>query len=110
MVPSHGAKIATATMPIRMIPPISAVGWRLNASRKRRRVGDTDFGEGIDGTTIASDTISIAYARIEENVRQVDQQIDQHIDCGKNKNHALNDRVVAAQNRIDRQPPDSGQR
>src|ERR1039457_316462 len=109
-VPNQGAKIAMAIMQIRMTPPTSAVGWRLNASRKRRQVGDTDLGGAIDGATIVSDTISIAYARIEENVRQVDQQIDQHIDRGKNKNHALNDGVVAAQDRVDRQPPDSRQR
>src|SRR6202022_4293284 len=51
IVPSHGAKIAMATMPIRMPPPMSAVGWRLKASRKRRQVGDTDLGEAIDGST-----------------------------------------------------------
>jgi hypothetical protein len=61
IVPNHGAKIATATMPIRMTPPMSAVGWRLKASRKRRQVGDTDFGEAIDGSIKVVALISVAY-------------------------------------------------
>src|SRR6202521_719466 len=109
IVPSHGAKIAMATMPIRMTPPMSAVGWRLNASRNRRQVGDTDLGEAIDGATKVVAPISIAYARIEKNVRQVDHEIDQYIDRGKNENHSLNDGIVAAQDRVDREPSDSGQ-
>src|ERR1700682_2248220 len=107
IVPSHGAKIAMATMQIRMTPPMSAVGWRLKASRKRRQVGDIDLCEAIDGSIKVIAPISVAYARIEENVRQVDQQIDQHVDRGKIQNHALDDGIVAAQNRIDRQPPDA---
>src|SRR6202049_1217170 len=110
MVPSHGAKIAMATMQIRITPPMSAVGWRLKASRKRRQVGDTDLGAAVDGATRVVALISITYARIEKNVRQVDQEIDQHVDRGKNENHALNDGIVAAQDRVDRQPPDSRQR
>src|ERR1700686_2541128 len=108
IVPSHGAKIAMATMPIRMTPPMSAVGWRLKASRKRRQVGDTDLGEAIDAAMKVVALISIANARIEKNVRQVDQEIDQHIDRGKNENQALNDGIVAAQDRAARQPPASG--
>src|ERR1700694_6065941 len=110
MVPNHGARIAMATMQIRMTPPMSAVGWRLNASRNRLQVGDTDLGEAIDGAAKVVAPISIAYTRIEKNVRQVDQEVDQYIDRGKNKNHALNDGIVAAQDRVDRQPSDSRQR
>src|SRR5439155_26671036 len=49
IVPSQGAKTATATMPTRMAAPMSAVGCRLNASRKRCHVGDTDLTATIDG-------------------------------------------------------------
>src|ERR1700687_3837287 len=103
IVPNHGAKIAMATMQIRITPPISAVGWRLKASRKRRQVGDTDLGEAIDGAIKVVALTSITYARIEKNVRQVDQEIDQYVDRGEYKDHALDDRVVAAQDRVNRQ-------
>src|ERR1700693_6004845 len=102
--------MAMTTMTMRMTPPISAVGWRLNASRKRRQVGDTDLGVALDGAIKVVALTSITYARIEKNVRQVDQEIDQYVDRGKYKDHALNDGIVAAQDRVDRQPPDSRQR
>src|SRR2546423_15075520 len=71
MVPSHGAKIAMATMQIRISPPMSAVGCRLNASRKRRQVGDTDLGAAIDGVTRAGARISLTHARVADTARQV---------------------------------------
>ena len=37
-------------------------------------------------------------------------EIDQHVDRGKNQDHALDDRIVAPQDRIDGQPPDAGKR
>src|SRR5712672_160809 len=86
IVPSHGAKIAIAIMQIRIAAPISAVGWRLNASRKRFQVGDTDLGVATEGPTNVVAVILITDTRIEENIRQVDQQVDQHIDRGKNQN------------------------
>src|SRR5438093_9162854 len=108
MVPSHGARNAMATMTTSMTPPMSAVGWRLNASRKRRHVGDTDLvATGAASTVVL---ISVTYPRVEQHVRKVDQQIDQHVDRGKNQDHALNDGIVAAQDRIDGEASDAGQR
>src|SRR5688572_30154154 len=75
-VPSHGAKIATRTMRISTTAPTIAVGWRRNASLKRRHVGDTDRGATI--ATVAS-LISIAHARVEKHIAQIDHQIDQHV-------------------------------
>src|SRR4030095_4536188 len=108
IVPSHGAKIAIPTMLTRMAPPMSAVGWRLKASRKRRHVGDMDLTGTIAGATTVS--MSVADPRIEEHVRQIDQKIDQYVDGGKNQYHALDDRVVAAKDRVDGQAPDPRQR
>src|SRR5438874_8874197 len=73
IVPSQGAKAASATMPIKMAPPMSAVGWRRNASRKRRHVGDTDLAGAIAAAVSVAVPISIADTRIEEHVRQIDQ-------------------------------------
>src|SRR5579864_7650361 len=47
IVASHGARSATRIMPARIAPPTSAIGWRRNASRKRRQVGDTDLPAAI---------------------------------------------------------------
>src|SRR5207249_8456950 len=99
MVPSHGARIAMATMTMRMTPPMSAVGWRLNASRKRRHVGDTDLV--ATGAASAVVLMSITYPRIEQHVRKIDGQIDQHVDRGKNQDHALDDGIVPPQDRVD---------
>src|SRR6266516_7063959 len=84
IVPSHGAKIAMPIMPMRMAPPMSAVGWRLNASRKRRHVGDTDFGPASGAAVIVVVSMSITDARVEEHVRQIDQEVDQHVDRREN--------------------------
>src|SRR5438876_953174 len=94
IVPIHGARIAMANMTMRMTPPMSAVGWRLNASRNRRHVGDTDLvATGAAGAVVL---MSITYPRIEQHVREIDRQIDQHVDRGKNQDHALDDGIVAA--------------
>src|SRR5438046_4811951 len=108
IVPSRGARNATATITIRMTPPMSAVGWRLNASRNRRHVGDTDLV--ATGAASAVVLMSITYPRIEQHVRKIDRKIDQHVDRGKNQDHALNDGIVAAQDRGDGEASDAGQR
>ncbi len=52
--------------------------------------------------------ISVPDPRIEQRVAQVDQQVDQHVDRREQQDHALDDRIVAPQDRIDRQPADAG--
>src|SRR6185437_5925053 len=90
IVASHGARSATTIMPARIAPPTSAIGWRRNASRKRRHVGDTDLPAtiGAAGSVVA---ISISDARIEQRIRQIDGEIDEHVDRGKDQRHALDD-------------------
>src|ERR1051326_10820 len=52
IVPSQGAAGAMPIIATRSAPPMSAVGWRLNASRKRRHVGDTDLAGAIGAAAI----------------------------------------------------------
>src|SRR6516165_12209898 len=87
IVPSHGARIARTIMPMRMAPPIRAVGCRRNASRKRRHVGDTDWaGAIVDAASVVmSIARSIPNARVEQHVREVDQKVDQHVHRGKDE-------------------------
>src|SRR5881394_2679428 len=93
IVPSQGARNAMATMTMSMTPPMSAVGWRLNASRKRRHVGDTDLV--ATGAASAVVLISITYPRIEQHVRKIDRKFDQPEAREKNKDPPLNDGIVA---------------
>src|SRR5438128_11439413 len=105
IVPSHGARNAMATMTMSMTPPTSAVGWRLNASRKRRHGGDTDLV--ATGAARAVVLISITYPRMEQHVRKIDRQIEQPVDRGKNQDHALDDGIVAAQDGVDGEAADA---
>jgi len=54
--------------------------------------------------------VLIADARIEERVAEVNDQVDQHIGCGKDQDDPLNDRIVATQDRIDGQPAEARDR
>src|SRR4051794_10693509 len=49
-------------------------------------------------------------ARVEERVAQIDQQIDQYIDRREDQDDSLDNRVVAAQDRVHRQASKSRDR
>src|SRR5438552_9570063 len=103
-VPSHGASTAMRIMASSTRPPAIAVGWRRSASRKLRHVGETGFG-----TSSATAAMSITDAWIEEHVAQVYREVDQHVGRGKHQHDALDDRVVAAQDRVHREASDAGE-
>src|SRR5258706_3972258 len=75
-VPSHGAKTAIAIISSSTMPPTIAVGLRRNASRRNCQVDETGFGAA---STLIADT-SVPDPRVEEPVREIDRQIDQHVD------------------------------
>src|SRR5512137_3167387 len=106
-VPSHAAKIATSIISSSTIAPAMAVGCRRSASLKRWTVGETDFGAAMAWATAA---MLVADPRIEQRVAEVDQQVDQHVDRREQQRHALDDRVVAPQDGVDRQAPEPGNR
>src|SRR3954464_8517415 len=74
-VASHGARIAMTTMATSTNAPTMAVGCRRNASRKRRQVGELDRGAAITGVFM-----SVTDPRVKQTVRQINRQIDEHID------------------------------
>src|SRR5689334_16868666 len=92
-VPSQGAASAIPTMRRRITPPAIAVGWRRNASRKRRQVGEA--------------ATSVADARIEQRIAEIHEQVDDHVGAREDEHHALDDRIVAPQDRVHGQPPDA---
>src|SRR5436190_1095935 len=96
-VPSHGAKMAIAIIKSSTTPPTIAVGWRRNASRRNCQVEETGFGAA---STVIAD-MSVTNPRVEEHIRQIDREIDQHVDRREHQDHPLDDRVVATQDRVD---------
>src|SRR5471030_2874584 len=72
---SQGARNAIRIMRISTTPPAMAVGCRRRASLKRSQVGEAEAGAGS-----AIVAMSVADARIEQHVRQVDREVDQHVD------------------------------
>src|SRR4051812_25227332 len=71
------------------------------APRERGEGGAHRVGDGrVRGIWV----ISISDAGVEERVAEVDEQVDQHVSGGKDEYDPLDDRVIAAQDRIDCEP------
>src|SRR5262245_55128774 len=104
-VPSHGASAATRIMAASTTPPTMAVGWRHSASLKRPRTGDPD-----DGAARAAVAMSVSDARVEEHVREIDREVDEDVGPREDQDDALDDRVVAAQDRVHREAADARDR
>src|SRR6266568_7562593 len=88
--------------------PTTMVGWR----RIYRRVPLSRAGAGAGRVRslwmMAMDAPLVPDARVEQRIAQIDQQVDQHIGGRENEDDALDDRVVAAQDGVDREPPEAG--
>jgi len=54
--------------------------------------------------------ISVAYARVEDHVREIDQKVDPDVDEREEQDQALDGREVARQYRVDRKPAEAGYR
>src|SRR5688572_32670536 len=48
--------------------------------------------------------------RVERRVEQIDAEIEQHEDPAEQQDHALDDGIVALEDRVEQQPADTGQR
>src|SRR5262249_56920722 len=92
-----GPASATAIRASSSTAPNVMVGLRRIAvgSEKRR------------GSSSAMATMSVADARIEEGVGDVNQEIDQHLGEREHQDQALHDRIVALQHRIDGEPAEA---
>src|SRR4051812_22113095 len=93
-VASQGAPSAIAATAISSRPPMIRVGCLRS---QRQRPATTGGARAVLAIVI----FSIADARIEQPVAEVDQQVDQHVDAGRKQQHALDHRVVVALHRID---------
>src|SRR5579862_4092850 len=56
----------------------------------------------------APPSISVPDARVEERIAQIDQEVDQHIGGREYEDDALDDRVVAPEDGVDREAPEPG--
>src|SRR5687768_11062267 len=98
-VPSQGASTATRIMAASTIPPTIAVGWRRNASLKR---------PGATAASVrAAVAMSVADARIEVHVGEVHREVHEHVGAREDQDHALDDGIVAPQDRVHREAPDA---
>src|SRR3954468_21680638 len=88
--------------------PATMVGWR----RRKPRA----FGVAIEkaGAAMLAETalmrLSIAHARVDQGVADVDREVDEHVGGREEQRHALDDRVVAAQDGVDGQAAEAGNR
>src|SRR3546814_9626666 len=83
----------------RMVEPMTMVGlWRIQSSRGLR---------GTEVVSVVAVIASVPDTRIEEGVADVDQQVHQHLGPRKQDDQPLDDRVVALQDRVHRQPSEA---
>src|SRR3546814_8333072 len=83
-----------------MVEPMTMVGlWRIQSSRGLR---------GTEVVSVVAVIASVPDTRIEEGVADVDQQVHQHLGPRKQDDQPLDDRVVALQDRVHRQPSEAG--
>src|SRR5918996_169199 len=131
--PMTGASSPTASIAAMMTTPISVVLRRVSSASQR---GYADRGassacgraitlicraqRGRDAPSVSSPVRALSrhrrsrlgslvlHSRVEHQVREVDGQVDQHVDAGDAQHHALDDRVVATQDGRDDQAPEPG--
>src|SRR3954449_7984795 len=79
--------------------PATIVGWR----RRKPRA----FGSAIEktGAAMSADAtlirLSIAHARVDQGVADVDREVDEHVGGREQKRDSLDDWVIAAQDGVD---------
>src|SRR5690606_7441879 len=97
MTPARTAtRMVTTTMPA----PTSASGLRAN-DRMARRCGERPCNASPSrvGSSVPRPASVIADPRVEQAVREVDDQVDDHVDARDDEQHPLDQVVVALLNR-----------
>src|SRR5690349_17222284 len=106
-VPSHGASSAMAIMNSSTAPPTIAVGCRRNAVRTNATVETAGLAEVSRAIAdMRGKGRSVPNPRVDHHVREIDREIDEHVDGGEQQDDALDDRIVPPQDRIDGQAAD----
>src|SRR6266511_2529768 len=107
-----GAKTAASTKVSATSRPTTASGMRrkrVRSSRRRRARGLSSSAGAVSTKLIASGgPTRDADARVQVRVEQVDGQVDDDVPGRRDEDDALEQRVVALVDRVDRQPPESG--
>src|SRR5262245_6144041 len=89
-------------MRIRHASPATMVGWR----RRIPRRGGAD--EASSGTSTPRTDGSVADAGVEEDIEDVDEEVQQHVDARDDQDDALDHRIVAPHDGIDGEAADAG--
>src|SRR5215218_5245463 len=112
-----GASRATSTNPRMITALTNATGFSSRVrSQYQREDGEmpasgdrprrTERAESVDAESVAA----IANPRVEEDVEDVDQEIDQHVDASDRHHRPLDQRIVAPADTLDDEPPHAGDR
>src|SRR5262245_42040195 len=104
-VPSHGASSATSNSNSNTSAPMRTD--QLARTRDHTELCGTTVALSTDraarsaGLQSVRGVMSVSDARIEHHVRQVDREVDQHVDEREQQDHALDGGKVARQHGID---------
>src|SRR6266508_1939282 len=105
-LPRYGAAWPVARMSERQASLATRVDWR---RRKHRRAAP---GSGAVAAAIGAAPAaarSVADAGVEEDIQDVDDQVQEHVDARDDEDHALDHRVVPPDDRVDGEPSDAWQ-
>src|SRR5215204_2871645 len=112
-----GASSATNTNPSTITALTSATGFSSSVRTQYHREDGEILARGErpcratrTGAAGAVSVAAIADPGVEEDVQDVDQQIDQHVDSGDRHHRPLDQRVVAPPDTLDDEPPHAGNR
>src|SRR5262245_50111606 len=89
-------------MRTRHASPAAMVGWR--RMNLRLAAGGASRGR-LTPTAVGS----VADARVEEDIQDVDEEVQQHVDARDDQDAALDHRIVAPHDGIDREAADAGE-
>src|SRR5262245_58283965 len=105
-----GASTPSATISAMRMAPSSVVRRRAKSvSQLGARAGRSAASAWDNAITLMRAGPSLVlHPRIDDQVREVHGQVDQHVHARDAEHHALDDRIVAPQHRGDDQPPQPG--
>ncbi len=103
-----GAAIDTSMIASNSTPPIATVGWRRRNVPMRPRTGATAGTAAVAVTAVMAVIGQYRMRGVEHRIEHVDHEIDDDIRAREHEDDALDHRIVAAQDRVDRQAAEAG--
>src|SRR5262245_6306687 len=109
VVPHRFAPSALMAMRARHSAPAASVGLR---RRKRAAFGWNRCGARASADSMSTapgpPTRSVPDAGIEDDIGQIDDEVEEHVDARDDEDDALNDGIVTAHDRVHGEPAETG--